>query len=141
MLCLDSKRIVNLKIDNANISIFDRNIDKDIIYSDKYTHLQKMDGIWYQIEPLTRLAGDYKHEFFNLSIEDSRYRIIFEESALKNQLICVLNKIRLVSPKRKIFLVVDLQGDSFKESYVHWKDFISLINDDELEFNTLYEIS
>lgn len=109
-------------------------------YSDKYVDIQKLKGIWYRIEPIARLNGDYNQEFFDLAVVNNRYKMIFTSDDFKKFLLAFIKKKLNDSPINIVYFFVDLQGCADVACSVYSDVFFESFEKSDLYFNVVYKI-
>ena len=141
ILSVESKKTLEIQNSKLSVIIYDRNKSKRKIYSDKYSDIQKINGIWYQIEPKSRMMGDYACEFFDLVCKENKNIIVFEDIKFKTELMGLIKETIKESPQRKVYFFVDFQGSLTQNKTINYFNFVNLIKKDLLEFNVVYRIT
>lgn len=142
LICIGQNRAVKYTgLNNGYITSHKRSGISDVIYKNKYATAQKANGIWYQVEPTARLAGEYDSEFFDVSVEGRKNKVIFIQDDFKQSIVSFVNTMLELSPIHMVCFFVDLQGEDNGRSCLNRYDFEKLVDENSLYFNTEYWIN
>lgn len=141
VVCVHQKHKMRATISNAQIDCYySEHFSKDFMYDDKYLMLQRTEGIWYQIYPQARNRGDYDQEFMDLYIVNNQYKVVFCQKDFKVQLLVFLIELYYDSQIEALYFFVDLQGYAENHVQVSWENFLEMIREEKIYFNTVYKI-
>lgn len=142
VLCLGQVKKSKVLIKDARIDrLRTFGLDKKVFFVDRYKALRKKKGIWYQVYPKARDRGDYYSEFFDISRVGDRIKVVFLREDIRNELADLVAKLYDDSPLKKLYFFVDLQGYKENKVTVNCDTFLAFLREEEIYFNTVYEIT
>ncbi|MBQ5782802.1 MAG: hypothetical protein IIV99_05395 [Oscillospiraceae bacterium] len=127
-------------MNEVKVEIYRRKNGAECVYFDRYLEMQKKQGLWYQISPKSRYYYDYSQEFLDLGGVDGEHLIIFLNKKFRAKLISFIKDLLEDNSTEYVCFFADLQGYEEKECHLNAQEFMALLQNDLLHYNTVYHI-